>query len=225
MTRSKLTAIGAIAATIGFGAFAGSAGAAVTEYGPADTEWTGSSSSEGLCVPLLLCPTVSNRIESGTGAAGTGPGFISTSVGSLLGVGATSIGTWQSAPFKYEGVDGKRATSVGLAISRRADVGQLLAVAGTTAAYSVDVIGVSPGAGNTEVISNATLSGADSWVSVPNAVIAPGRLAIGSTYRVRIKTRYETGATVIPGGSADYDGVVVRARRATGHGLARWSGR
>ncbi|HEY8001996.1 MAG TPA: hypothetical protein VID76_08675 [Solirubrobacterales bacterium] len=224
MSRRQSTAIGTIAATIALAAVPAFAGAAARDYGPGDTDWTGSRSSEGLCVPLLLCPTINNSIESGTGAPGTGPGFIRTSLSSLTGVGATSIGTWQSAPFKYQGVDGKQATSLRLAISRTADVGQLLAVAGNTATYSVDLIGVSAGAGNVEVINHAPLSGADTWVTVQNTGIPAAALKLGSTYRVRISSRYETGATVIPGGSAAYDGVVLHARRATGHGNGNGGG-
>ena len=56
------------------------------------------------------------------------------------------------------------------------------------------------------------------------AEIAPGALRLGESYRIEISTRYETGATVIPGGSADYDGVVVRARRETPNGNGNGNG-
>jgi hypothetical protein len=215
---------GVVAALIAVAVVPAAANAAANTYGPADTAWTGSTSSEGLCVQVLLCPAIDNDVEFGTGAPGTGPGYISTDLGSLTGVGATSIGTWRSEPFAYNGVGGKGATSVGLSLARRADVRELLAVTGNSATYSVDIVGVSPGAGSVEVISNATLAGADAWVTVPTAAIAPGALRLGATYRVRITTRYETGATVVPGGSADYDGVVVRARRATGRGNGNGGG-
>ncbi len=218
MSKRKRIAVLATASTIALAAVPAVAGAATQDYGPGDTDWTGSRSSEGLCVPVLLCPVVTNSIEATGGAPGSGPAFIRTSLGSLTGVGATSIGTWESAPFTYQGVDGKAADSVALALSRRADVGQLLAVTGNSATYSVDVLGASPGTGSVQAISNAPLSGADSWVAVPDAAIAPGALQLGSSYRVRITTRYETGATVIPGGSADYDGVSIRATREDGGG-------
>ena len=67
-----------VAAAIALAAVPAFAGAAATEYGPADTGWTGRTSSEGLCVPLLLCPAVNNQVESATGAPGTDPGYIST---------------------------------------------------------------------------------------------------------------------------------------------------
>lgn len=224
MSKVWSVARGALAASIVLAAVPAFAGAASQDYGPADTAWSGSSDSEGLCVPVLLCPVIDNQIEGEQGAPGTAPGYISTDIGGLLGVGATSTGIWSSAPFTYEGVGGERATSVSLTLSRQADVGQLLAVAGNSATYSVDIVGVSPGAGSVEVVDHAPLSGADSWLTVPKAEIDPAALALGSTYRVRITTRYETGATVIPGGSADYDGVVVRARTATGNGNGNGGG-
>ena len=111
-----------------------------------------------------------------------------------------------------------------MALARRGDVGQLLAVAGNTATYSVELIGVSNGAQNVTVIDHAPVAGAADWSQIEPVAIAPGQLQRGASYRIAIRTRYDTGATVIPGGSADYDGVYVRARRANGHGNGHGGG-
>ena len=86
--------------------------------GPAG--WTGTTSSEGLCVPVLLCPAITNSIPSSGGPGNSG--YLRTELGSLTGVGATSIGTFTGPAFKYRGVGGSRADDISLRLSRRADV-------------------------------------------------------------------------------------------------------
>ena len=79
---------------------------------------------------------ITNTVDSNVGAPGTNAGFIETRIGSLTGVGATSIGAFINAPFTYDGVGGKAATSLRFGMKRIADVGQLLAVAGNSATYT-----------------------------------------------------------------------------------------
>ena len=102
-------------------------------------------------------------------------------------------------------------------MSRIADVGQLLAVAGNTATYSVDLINAD-GTGAQNIIEPTTLAGAPDWLGIPKVALDDSAMKIGKAYRIRITTRYDTGATVIPGGAAAYDAVQIRARRATGKG-------
>lgn len=214
MKRVLIAGVGLVAA---LAVLPAAAQAAQHDYAPGETSWTGATQSEGLCVPALLCPVITNTVEGGVGAPGTNAGFIETRLGSLTGVGATSIGTFTSSPFEYKGVGGKQATALRFGMSRIADVGQLLAVAGNTATYSVDVI-AADGTGKTNVIDSATLAGAPEWVAIRSVPMDDSVLRIGKTYRIQITTRYTTGATVIPGGAAAYDGVSIRARRVTGKG-------
>jgi len=213
-----------LSAAVAVAALPAAASAANHTYAPGDGGWSGSRASEGLCVPILLCPVVTNSAESGVGAPGTEAGYISTRISSLTGVGATSIGTWESPPFTYNGVDGKGATDVRFGMARRGDVGQLLAVAGNSATYTVEIVPVAAGGQAVTVVDRATVTGAPDWTQIAPVSLAPGQLKRGDAYRIRISTRYETGATVIPGGSADYDGVFVRARRQTGRGNGNGGG-
>jgi hypothetical protein len=173
--------------------------------------WTYSQSSAGLCVPALLCPVVQNsHQQSGQN------GYLRTRLGALLGVGATSQGILTSPAFTYRGTSGQVPNKLELLLSRRSDVGQLLAVAGNSATYEVEVQDAATKQ-LIEVISPRTLAGADSWTGKRTS-LAASQLKIGHRYRIRIATTYSTGATVLPGGSADYDNVVLLARGARSGG-------
>lgn len=178
--------------------------------------WIGSSSSEGLCVPVLLCPAISNTVPAAGGAGGSG-GYLETSIGSLTGVGATSIGTFRSPAFKYRGVGGRDADSVKLDLVRRSDVDQLLSVAGNEATFGVKLLDVS-GGNDVTVITGADLAGADGFTKVPSSEVDPDLLRIGHSYRIEISSRFESGAEVLPGGSAGYDNIALKARSKGGDG-------
>lgn len=169
--------------------------------------YTGSTSAEGLCVPLLLCPAVSNDYESSGGVGGSG--YIRTRLGSLTGVGATSSGIWTSAAFTYEGVAGAEADDLAFKLSRRADVEALLAVAGTSATYSVELVGLS-GAKSVSIVDRDSLAGLAAFTEKSFALDASA-LELGARYRIRITSRFESGVQVLPGGSADYDDVRISA--------------
>ncbi len=212
-----------VAAAVALVGWPAASQAATHDYAPGETSWTGETESQGLCVPALLCPVVSNTVHDEVGAPGTNAGYIETAVGSLTGVGATSIGIFTSSPFEYNGVGGKNATSLKFGMSRIADVGQLLAVAGNAATYSVDLINAD-GTGVTNIIEPAPLAGAPDWLAIAKVPLDDSVMKIGKAYRIRVTTRYETGATVIPGGAAGYDGIQIRARRATGKGNGNGNG-
>lgn len=171
--------------------------------------WVGSSSSEGLCVPLLLCPEITNSVPSSGGQDDSG--YLDTSLGSLLGVGATSIGTFTGPEFEYDGVKGEEPDVLEVDLVRKADVEALLSVAGNSATFTVKLVDTSGGA-DVEAISATSLAGATSFSRVPAGRIDPSDLKIGHTYRIEINTRFETGTTVLPGGMAGYDNVVLKAR-------------
>ena len=90
--------------------------------------YTSSTDSQGLCVPQLLCPVVTNSYRPTGGVQNSG--YIETRLGSLTGVGAIAEGTWESPTFTYDGVNGEKADTLRVALARRSDVAALLQVAG-----------------------------------------------------------------------------------------------
>ncbi len=179
--------------------------------------WTESSGSDGTCIELVLCPQITNSYEAGGGA--DEDGFIRTEIGSLTGVGGTSTGTWASPTFVYDGNDGVRPDSLDLSLARRSDVADLLRVDNNTATFSVKLVSVTSPADTVTVIDERSLAGADDWSRIRDISIDPAQLTIGDEYRIEIATTYRTGVTVVPGGSSDYDDVVLRAK-----GVANTSG-
>jgi hypothetical protein len=179
--------------------------------------WTNSTAFDPSCVPPLLCPTVTNAYVGAGDAEGNG--YISSDYSGVSGVGAvagTSRGIWESPTFTYREADGPEATT--FAMSRRADVGQLLAVAGNSAEYAVTLRDLTEGARSLTVISPTTLAGADTWTTTPKATLEAGRLNSGDRYRIRIESIYKTGTSVVTSGSADYDNVVLRTAASEGRG-------
>lgn len=176
--------------------------------------YTATSSSDGLCVPLLLCPAITNEYHPNGGVQNTG--YISTRLGSLLGVGAISEGVFQSPTFTYNGVDGKAADKINVILARRSNVAALLQVAGNSATYSVDLIQVN-GGGNVSAINGDTLDGLGTFTE-KSVAIDPDSLKVGGQYKIRITSRFTSGVQVIPGGSADYDNIRVEAETNSSDG-------
>jgi hypothetical protein len=182
------------------------ASARTLDAGPAG--YTSGTSSDGLCVPALLCPVVSNKYKASGGVNNSG--HIETSLGSLLGVGATSTGTFESPAFTYRGVEGEDADSASLKIARRSDVAALLQVTGNSATYSVDLVDLSGGS-NVSVIDGRTLEGISTFAE-KSVSVDPSSLEVGHRYSIRITSRFESGAQVLPGGSVGYDNVSLQAK-------------
>ncbi len=180
-------------------------------FGTSDGGWHGSTSFGGLCIPSVTCPTVTNDYAASGGTGGTADGYLRTTIGSLLGVGATSRGLYQSRSFTYSGAGGKSPDSVTFGVARRSNLGQLLAVTGNSADYSVDLVDVTQGGNATSVVDNEPIGSQNSWVA-KSLSVAPASLTLGDRYRVRIKSVFSTGAQVVPGGSVGYDDVVLRAK-------------
>lgn len=176
--------------------------------------WTASSSFDGSCIPPVLCPSVTNEYVAGGDAESSG--YISSNYLGVAGVGAvagTTTGTWESPAFTYQTADNGPEEAF-FAMSRRADVGQLLAVAGNSANYAVQLVDLSEGEMPVQVISPTTMAGAGSWTTVPRVTIKAGRLHSGDSYKVRIQSIYKTGTSVVADGAADYDNVVLRTAAA-----------
>jgi hypothetical protein len=179
--------------------------------------WSETSASAGTCVEFVLCPQITNSYQGGGGA--DEDGFIRTEVASLTGVGGTSTGTWSSPSFVYNGNGGVRPDTLDLSLARRADVSDLLRADDNTAGFTVKLVSVTSPADTVTVIDDRSLAGADTWSRIKDVSIDTGQLTMGDKYRISIASTYHTGVTVVPGGSADYDDVVLRAK-----GIADTSG-
>lgn len=181
-------------------------------FGGGVAGWQSSSSFDGACLAPLLCPTATNAHQPSGGA--DGGGYIESDYLGVVGVtavGGTTTAVWDSPVFTYRGADGAAAGSVAFAMDRRADVDQLLGVAGNSATFTVRLIDLSAGGESVTLIPPTTLAGADSWTEVPRATVDPSRLENGHDYRLRIATAYTTGTSVLVTGSSDYDNVVLEA--------------
>jgi hypothetical protein len=211
-----LPAIAACALCLCF-ALAAPAGAADSDLYPSDPNsrtfsggpagWTSSATFDGVCVPPLVCPRVDNRWVAG-GDAGAN-GYISSDYLGVAGVGSvagTSTGVWESPAFTFTGAS---KGEVAFSMRRRADVDELLAVAGNSAEYAVRLVNVTEGGTAQTVIAPTTMAAAADWSTVSSAAINASRLEAGDTYRLRIESIYKTGTGVLVTGSADYDNVVL----------------
>ncbi len=181
--------------------------------------WDSSSSTEGICLPPLLCASVENSFQDSGGA--DGGGFIRSAYTGVVGataVGGTTTAVWQSPPFTYAAAGGADPGSLSFAMDRRANVDQLLAVAGNAAEYSVRLNDLSAGGEGVTLIAPTTLAGAGSWTSVARSSIDPSGLTIGDEYRIQISSRFTSGTSVLVTGSADYDNVVLSATTGSGGG-------
>jgi hypothetical protein len=181
--------------------------------------WDSSSSTEGACLAPLLCASVENSFQASGGA--DGGGYVRSAYLGVVGataVGGTTTGVWQSPPFTYSGASGDEPGSLSLTLDRRANVDQLLGVAGNSAEYSVRLVDLSAGGEGVSLIGPSTLAGAGSWTDVSSGSINPGNLTIGDEYRIQISSRYTSGTSVLVNGSADYDNVVLNAFGGNGGG-------
>jgi hypothetical protein len=208
--------------------------AATSKYPPADAArgfngglagWSSSSSSEGSCLAPLLCASVENSFQGSGGA--DGGGFIRSAYTGVVGamaVAGTTTGVWESPPFTYSGIDGADPATVGFALDRRANVDQLLAVAGNSAEYSVRLVDLGEAGEALTLIAPTTLAGADSWTNVRAASVDPDSLTVGHEYRIQVTSRYTSGTSVLVSGSADYDNVVLSATSGKAGGGGKGGG-
>ena len=184
--------------------------------------WQGSSKVSGLCVPVVLCPTAAN-IYRASGGAGGGGGYIRTTVNNLGGAEASTTGTWTSPRFKYRGVDGRKPDSLALKLERRANVAGLIGVVGNQATYTVTLLDQT-GDKDVRVISQSTLEGADDWAEIKPAKIDPDPVKVGRTYRIEIASEFDSGVSVLPAVTADYDRIRLSAKTRSKGGNGNGAG-
>lgn len=178
--------------------------------------WTGSTSNEGLCVPSLLCPAVTNTWRRG-GADGNG--YIRTQFLSLAETQlGTSIGVWQSPAFTYKGNKGHTPATVTLDLNMRTDLATLLgADLLNDTSYRVDL--VAPGGRLINVIPTRRLTDNTRWSAIRSASVNRKLLKIGRAYRIKITTTYHSVATVIATGEVGYDNVRLTTAGRSGSGI------
>lgn len=171
----------------------------------------------------MLCASVENSFQGSGGA--DGGGFVRSAYTGVVGamaVAGTTTAVWESPRFEYSGAAGEEPTDVDFAFDRRANVDQLLAVAGSSAEYTVRLVDLSEGGEALTLIAPTTLAGADSWTNAGSGSIDPEGIVLGHDYRIQITSSYTSGTSALVSGSADYDNVVLsaiqRARSGKGKG-------
>ena len=214
-TKRRIAFCIAIALTMFTGA--ATAGAAQNLYPPGEDArslnngpagYEGSSDQSGPCAISLICPEVSNEYQPAGGVRDSG--YLRTTLSGFTGVEAVTTATWLGRDFAYDGVAGETPDELSLRLARRADVAPLLAVEGNSATYSVDLVDQSGGAA-ISVIERESLANLEDFIEKSVRVDASA-LSLGKDSRIRIRTRFETGTQVIPGVTADFDDIRLRAK-------------
>jgi Ca2+-binding RTX toxin-like protein len=209
----------AAAVTLSVGA-ASAAFAVTTDYHPTPVSrdfstsvgsWT-PDTDQSLCVPLVTCPVVSNTYQSTNGAAGNGDGYIRTAVGSVAGVLSTTTATWSSGVFTYDGAGGQVPDAVSFTMDRRVDASALLSLL-SGAHYRV-VLDKTGGPAGDLLLKDAVITDQQAWKSLTAVSVSPASLTIGADYRFRVITELDYVVGVLPGGTFDYDNVLLRASKA-----------
>jgi hemolysin type calcium-binding protein len=176
--------------------------------------WVNANEFGGLCVPVLLCPTVNNTFRAEGGAGKEGPdGFIRTDIFDIAGVLSQARSIWQSPIFKYKGADGKKPQKQRFVVDRKSNLTALVK-AGGDANYDVEVINVTgPEEKSVPVFKNKPLSKQTSWLTEGPFRIGRNAFDIGDKYVIRITSEFNTTTDVIDGGFTGYDNVRLYARR------------
>jgi hypothetical protein len=184
-------------------------------------DWAGSTSYGGLCLQTLTCPTVTNTRELGGGAGGPNDGFLRTHIGSLLGVGATSTGAWESQAFKYVGAQGHQPNKVTFRMFRRSNTGALLNVAGSEAFMNAAIVNARTAKAVVTPVTHVALTPTGVFTKIGPIDLQRNSLRRGQSYRIVIGSTFVNGAQVIPGADADYDNIQLVAKRHLHKGSKR----
>lgn len=192
-------------------AFASTAGAKTLRTGYEPGGWTAGTTHAGLCLESLTCPSATNST-----VAAKPSDFQHTTLGSLLGVGATTTVSWTSGAFNYNGAEGKASKDVKFVMRRRSNTSDLLSVAGNSATYSVNLISAKTGNTVAEAVRNANLAPTAKFTRVgPKRLI--GAVRRGHSYQLQVTLKFTNGAEVIPGAVSDFKRARIVARRHVHH--------
>ncbi len=187
--------------------------------------WTTAANEQSspLCIEGLTCPKVTDEYQAAGGVGGSG--YIETKEAGLLALGAVveSTGTWESPAFTYLGVAGQRPTKVELSLARRAQLTDLLGLAGAGATYTVELVDQTTPSAPVVVTNRAPLAAVEEWKRTSTA-ISPTLLTKGDSYKVRIRTSFVAPATAVPAGGVGYDDVKLTASREEGDEASKGPG-
>jgi len=182
--------------------------------------WTATDTSSGtvpLCVVagVLVCPSSTSEHQATGGVDDSG--HLNAHFEALVGVAGTATSVWESKPFKYRGVKGKKANSLTFKAKRNTALAQLLALPDASAAYAAEI--VPAGSGAPIAAGSGDLPATEDWTAVEPHSISPGALKKGKKYSIRISSEYETGLVgLAASGDVGYDNVVLVAKRGGGGG-------
>jgi hypothetical protein len=190
--------------------------AASQDFSGSQGGWTSSTSTDGLCVPVLLCPVGTNSWSAG-GADGNG--YIQSGFSTLLTTGAgLTTNTWESPSFAYTGLAGKTPATVRLDLNMLTNVTPLLvASVMNSATYRVDIVDQASGTG-VEATPTTPITSDHGWVSVQSSSVNPALLQLGHSYKIRIATTLTSAAAVAADGEVGYDNVRLTSAAAAADG-------
>jgi hypothetical protein len=172
-----------------------------------DGGWEKASEAAGLCDVEATCPTVDSKFVASGGTLGGNDGYMATEVTGTTGIGSEARGVLQSPPFTYDGVAGIKPTQLALSVSHLAQVDPGISIVGNTVNYTVELVDVTGAEQAIRVIDAPLAKSDESWTAAPPASIPAGALTIGHHYRVRIITRFASGAQAFESGQVGYDDV------------------
>ncbi len=176
--------------------------------------WTHSWERQGVLCELL-CPTASNSWVPNGGAGGDNDGYIRSEFSGLLNaLGATTITTWKSPQFTYNGAKGARPVKLVFSAHQRSDVSELLALPSSEVTYEVAVVEAGEG-GERVSVTTGDVPASQGWKPIGAVALPVNALKLGGKYHIEIRTQATTPlATVIFSGYVDYDNVRLRAKGA-----------
>jgi len=219
-------AVASVVAALAAGALIapGVASAAKQSYAPSQQArdfnggaggWTATDTSSGtlpLCVVagVLVCPSSTSEHQAAGGVNDSG--HLNAHFEVLVGVAGTATSVWESKPFRYRGVKGKKANSLTFKAKRNTALAQLLALPDASATYAAEI--VPAGSGAPIAAGSGDLPATEDWTAVEPQSISPGDLKKGKKYSIRITSEYETGLVgLAESGDVGYDNVVLVAKR------------
>jgi hypothetical protein len=178
--------------------------------------WTGATAYDGVCIPSVTCPTITNGFAATGGSDGASDGYLRTQLSSLLTTFlGTSTGTLESPAFTYDGNGGRTPARAEVSLRVRPQVSALLGLdLGNQIDYRVDLVDqaddlVVPAVPATQLTANAD------WGSPVTATVAPSSLVRGHQYKIRITTSYTTVLGLVASGEVGFDDVALTTTGGT----------
>jgi hypothetical protein len=183
-------------------------------------DWTASTQSNGLCIPPLLCPSVSSSFHTAGGTEGPTDGYISADLIGLLSTTAATSSVLQESPaFIYNGNGGKVPATASFDLARLPNVSALLGVdVINDVTFRADLVDQSNSAVINLLPAVHDPTNDNVWAALPTQSVNPDLLALGHAYKIRITTTYHTTAAVIPSGSIGYDNIALSTAGVAGGG-------